>query len=141
MMEECGREVANSVDKVVEYLQQYKEWWVMLMRSEREKVVVLLEAAEREVEYCVMKGTVPFNPLARALCSLPSEELSIFEYSVTPPDLQTSCQAWATYSLTLQALIDQFSALPPPSNPQSQLSLSRSQSSAKPSKVEIGKKP
>lgn len=116
-MEECGQEVARSVDSAIEYLQWYKQWWVDLLATEREKVAVIVEKAIEEAEHCLGREAIPMNPLAKALCSLSSEDLQIFQYSVTPPDVLTLCQTWASYSLTLQALIDQFTALPaaPPS--------------------------
>lgn len=138
LMEECGQEVANSVDKAIECLQQYKEWWVDLLRTEREKVAVFIEAATEEAEYCLVRSAYPINPLAKALCSLSSEELLIFKYSVTPPDMPTLCQAWASYSLTLQTLIDQFSdPLPPTFNPQPNLSLSHALATIKPDQIRL----
>lgn len=133
LMEECGKEVALSVDKTVQCLREYKDLWTEFIRAEREKATVLIDAAVEEAEYCLVRKATPITPLAKALCILPAQELLVFQYSVKPPDLVALFQSWVTYSLSFETLIDRFSN----PIPQPQPSFSHSLASVKSHQIRL----
>lgn len=111
-MENCSREFDELINKCIAYLAEYRGWWLQRMQAEREAFTTAIEAAVQATANCLDQGTEPLSGLAMALWTLSPEELQVFSYFTTPPDLQSLCQTMVTHQSHLQSLCERFSAMP-----------------------------
>ena len=111
-LEQCHREFADMMQKCIAFLTEYRELWLQRLQLEKENLQQAIEAAIQETTDCLDKDMKPVSPLARAIWSVPTEELEVFSYSVNPPSLQTLCESWAFYQNYLQSLCERFSQSP-----------------------------
>ena len=112
----CGEDITVAIDSVIEYLQRYKEMILGVIENERETVHTALETAIRMAQEHVFRGIPVTNPLSQAFLSLPSEELAVFRYSITTPDIVGLCTNWITYENRLNSLYHQFEYVLNPPN-------------------------
>ena len=83
---------------------EYRDWWLEQLQSEKSELNALLETAWQEATACLVEDTKPVSGLALALWTFPSQKLQVVSYSLNPPDLQTLCQTWTSYTNSISAL-------------------------------------
>ena len=111
-MENCCREFDELTNKCIAYLAEYRNWWLQRMQAEKEALAAAIEAAVQATANCLDQESEPVSGLAMALWTLSPEELQVFSYFITLPDLQNLCQTMVTYQNHLQSLSDRFSVIP-----------------------------
>jgi len=104
LYESCCEELSATIDLVIDFLNQYREWKVRSLRQEQAEVVATVNAALQEAEECIALGSEPRNKLARAILLLPTEELTVFAYSINVPHVQEIFEHLVTNENTLQSL-------------------------------------
>lgn len=103
-MEDFSHQFDDLIQKCIDYLTEYRDWWMQQLQTEKQQLAETIEAAVLETSICLDQGTEPASALAHALWTLPAKDLQVFKYSITPPDLQTLCQSWASSHNSLQDL-------------------------------------
>ena len=111
-MEQCSREFTNLLQNCINYLTEYRTWWAQRLHAEKEELAVAIETAIQEATNCVDQGVEPVSALAQAVLTLTTEELRVFSYTVSPPDLSGLCQSWAQYENHLKSLCERFNPIP-----------------------------
>ena len=99
-MEQCSREFGDMMQKCINYLVEYRTWWLQQLQTEKEELVLAIETAIREVTDCLDQGVEP----GRAVWTFPNEELQVFKYTMSTPDLPELCKNWASYENDLKRL-------------------------------------
>jgi len=97
IIDQFGQEFSASVDNVISQVQNYKNSVLQWLRTEKEQISTTIETAIKEAQNCLAQGSQYASPLVEALWVLPPEELRMVTFSVTPPDLQSICDAWIIY--------------------------------------------
>ena len=97
LMDQFGKELSASVDSAIEALRQFKDVKLQWLRKEKEQLSMVIEAAVKEAQACLARGTQPTTELAQKLWTLPSHQLPQVSYSLTPPDLRIISH-WVHYS-------------------------------------------
>lgn len=105
-MEQFCKEFSELIKVCINYLDEYKTWWLQQMQTEKEALSALIEAAVHETNNCLDQGLIPTNPLALALWNSPSDELQVVSCSIRFPDLPNLCQTWVSYQNTVDILCD-----------------------------------
>ena len=103
-IEEFSSEFDGMMKKCIDYLGEYRTWWLECLHTEREQLYEVIEAAVVETTHCLDQGVEPVSGLGLALWSLAPEELQVVNCTVTTPNLQDWCQTWAVYSNRMQEL-------------------------------------
>ena len=111
-MEQCSSEFADMVQTCINYLAEYRTWWLQQLRTDKEVLALAVETAIEETTTCLDQGVEPVSALGRAIWTLPTEELQVFSYTVSTPDLPTLCQSWASYQNHLRSLCERFCPIP-----------------------------
>lgn len=99
-MQQCILDVVSLMGAITEYLHDYLYAWLDAKLQETAAVSVAIDSAIEELESSLEKGRTPSSPLAQTLLTAPLEQLQIFSYSVTPPDLATFCSSFVTTRLS-----------------------------------------
>lgn len=81
-IDQFSREFAEMIQKCIDYLNEYRTWWLQHLQATKEELSATIEAAVQEASHCLDNGIEPISVLAQA----------VFNYSITTPDLQTSSQ-------------------------------------------------
>ena len=115
-MEQCSRDFAKMMQNCINYVTEYRDWWLQQLQTEKEALAVAIETAIQEATSSLDQGVEPVSALAQAMWVLPTEELHVFEYTVSAPDLSTLCTNWAHYHL--KSVSEGFAPAPeePPPN-------------------------
>lgn len=107
-IDQCCDNFNVLIESCITYLTDYRSWWLELLHTEKEQLLNAIETALQEAYNCLDQGTNPVGALAQALWTLPPEELHVFSYSITPPDLQSVCQTLASYQNNLLTLCERI---------------------------------
>jgi len=118
-MDQCSEEFWSSIEGGIAYLQQYRDWWLQWMQSEKEHAKTSIEAGIQEADSNLAKGSSPVNPIAKAIWTLPTEQLRLFTYTVAVPDLHALAQGWVTCSNGISTVADRLDKKPSPAVPKS----------------------
>ena len=105
-------EFADLMQNCINYLTEYRTWGLQQLQTEKEELALAVETAIQEATNCMDQGVEPVSALGRAMLTLPTEELQVFSYTVSTPDLPTLCQSWAHYQNHLKTLCERFNLLP-----------------------------
>ena len=108
LMDQYCVEVSASVEAAIEMLTEFRDSLVSKAQSDKEQASAAVEAAVEEAETCLARGSLPTSKLAQALWTVPPEELRVFSYSLTPPDLTASCKAWASSKNNFHHICNRF---------------------------------
>ena len=108
VMDRCMQEITTSMNAGIEFLTQYRDFWVQSVLAEKTHMVEIVEKAIQAAEKSLLQGGLQCSPLAQALFVLPARDFLVFQYSITPPDLQSGCQTWLSYTNTLSSLSDRY---------------------------------
>ena len=95
-MEQCSRDFADMMQKCINYLIEYRSWGLQKLHTEKEELALAVETAIQKATHYLDQGV---EPGGRAMWTVPIEELQVFEYTVSTPDLPVLCQSWARYQL------------------------------------------
>jgi len=87
-IEKHSHEIDEMIQMSINYLTEYRSWWLQYIQTEKETLSAAIEAAVQETTSCLDLGATPVSALSRALWVLPPEELQVVYCSVTIPDLQ-----------------------------------------------------
>jgi len=96
-MEQCSICFGDMMQKCINYLIEYRTGWLQQLHTDKEELTLAVETAIREATHCLDQGVEPGSALGRAMCTLSTEELHVFKYTVSTPDLSTLCVNWASY--------------------------------------------
>ena len=107
-VDQCGIEFANLMQTCMDYLHEYRSWWLQQLQTEKEELLSAIGTAIQEATNCLDQGIEPVNPLVQAMWSLPTEELEMFTYDVKAPDMQTLCASWMHCQNNLKSICDRF---------------------------------
>jgi len=107
-MEQFSREFDSMIQKCIDSLTDYRSSWQNKLHTEKEELSVSIETAVEETLGCLEQGTEPANALAQALWTLPAEELQVFHYSITAPDLGPFYLTCASHQNNLLTLCERF---------------------------------
>lgn len=113
-MDQCSEEFRNSIDAGIAYFGQYKDWVLQWMQSEKESARASFDAAINEAETCLARGSSPIDPMAQAMWTLPPEQLRLFTYTITPPDLHSLSQSWVTCENGIKTISERLNQIPTP---------------------------
>ena len=127
-IDQCCEHFNVLIENCITYLTDYRSWLLELLHTEREQLLNAIETALQEAYNCLDQGTEPVGALAQALWALPPEELQVFSYSITPPDLQSLCQTLASYQNNLLSLCERLKKPPTPKEARQSLTEDRSSS-------------
>jgi len=107
-LEQLTMEFDDLMQNCIRYMTEYRTWWLQTIQTEKAALAEAVETAIQETTACLDEGTEPENPIAQALWTLPAEDLQVVSYAISPPDLQTFCQTWVTYTNNLHCLYARF---------------------------------
>jgi len=112
-------EVSIFVDTTTAYISHYGEWMQGVLKGKREEVNTQIEVAIGEADVCAAQGILPSSPLARAVLTMPANQLeAIVACSINYPKMQEICESCFVYSNSLQSICDNYTyALHPAQNP------------------------
>ena len=110
--EQCSKECADFLQECINYLAEYRSWLLQKLQRDTEEMRSAVEQAIQEVNFCLEQGVEPAYPLAVAAWTLSCEELHVFRYTVTHPDLPSLCGTWVSYQNDLKTLCEGFPARP-----------------------------
>ena len=113
-MDQCREEFGNSIDAGIAYFGQYKDWVLQWMQSEKESAKAAFDAAINEADTCLARGSSPIEPMAKAIWTLPPEQLRLFTYTITPPDLHSLSQTWVTCENNIKTISERLNQIPTP---------------------------
>ena len=102
-MEQCFTEFGDMMQTCVDFMVDYRIWWLQKLQTDKEELALAIETAIQEVTHSG-PGVEPGSALGRAMWTFPTEELQVFKYTVSVPDLPTLCQNWASYDRDLKKL-------------------------------------
>jgi len=119
--EQCSTEFADLMQNCINYLSEYRTWWLQQLHTEKEELRSAIETAVQEVTTCLNQGVEPGSALAQAMWTGPIEGLEVFRYAVSAPDLKSLCESWASYQNNLKSISTRSLHRPLP-KPQSSLS-------------------
>ena len=111
-MEQCSSEFGEMMQNCINFLTEYRSWWLQQLHSEKEELALAVEAAIQEVTNCLCQGAEPVSALAQAVWTRPVEELQGFQYTVSTPDLPTLCPDWAHYQNHLKSFFERSHPIP-----------------------------
>lgn len=112
-MEQCSSEFADMMHNCINYLIEYRTWWLQQLQTNKEELSLVIETAIQETTHCLDQGTEPSSALGRAMWTLQIEKLQVFKYTLNSPDLTTLCQNWASYESHMKRLSLQSEAVSP----------------------------
>lgn len=107
-LEKCCREFDDLIQNCISYLTNYRAWWRQELQAEKEILQAAIDIAIEETTNCLDKGLEPVSSLALAMWELPPDELQMFSYEISAPDLETLCKSWASYQNNLEGLCENF---------------------------------
>ena len=100
------------IQSCIDYLIEYRSWWLQQLQTEKESLVFAIETAIQEATNCLDQGVEPVSALAQAMWKLAPEERQVFSYVVSVPDLSVLCQTWVYYDNRLKSIYERFSSIP-----------------------------
>lgn len=107
-IEQCSSELEAVVQSCINFLNEYRKWWVQQLQTEKEQLSAAVEAAIREANLCFDQSVEPVSSLAQALWKLAPENLQVFGYIVSTPDIQTLCESVLRYQNDFQKVSEWF---------------------------------
>jgi len=110
-MEQCSVEFAEMMQNCINYLTKYRTWWLQQLHTDKEELTLMVETAIQEATNYLDQGVEPGSALGRAMWTVPTEELQVFEYTVNTPDLPTLCPYWAHYQNRLKSIYESFHSI------------------------------
>lgn len=111
-IEQCSAEFSDLIQSCINYLTEYRSWWLHRLQTEKDELLVAFETAMQEATNCLSQGMEPTSPLAQAVWKLPPKDLQVFSYNMNVPDLQTLCQKWASYQNSLPTICERMKPIP-----------------------------
>jgi len=109
LLEQFCQEFDTMVQSCINFLTEYRTWWLHELQTEKEELQVTIETAVKETTDCLDQGLKPVGLLAQAIWTLPPAKLQVINYSITPPDLQGLSKTWVSYQNSLYCLSQRFS--------------------------------
>jgi len=106
--EQCSTEFGDMVQNCIDYLVRYRTSWLQQLQTAKEELALAIETAIQGATDCLDQGVEP----GRALWTLATEELQVFKYTVSTPDLSTLCPNWASYENHLKKLLTEGGSTP-----------------------------
>ena len=103
-MEQCSTDFADMMQTCINYLTEYRHWWLQQIQTSKEELALAIETAIQEATAYLDQGVEPGSALGKAMWTFSTEELQVFKYTVSAPDLTTLCQTWAFYENDLKRL-------------------------------------
>jgi len=73
-VDQCCIELVNLMQTCMDYLHEYRSWWLQQLQTEKEELLSAIGTAIQEATNCLDQGIEPVNPLVQAMWSLPTEE-------------------------------------------------------------------
>ena len=102
-MEQCSREFSDMMQHCINSLVEHRTQWLQQLQTNKEELSLAIETAIQEATDCLDQGVEPASALGRAMWTRPTEELQVFEYTVSAPDFSAMCQSWAYYKSDLKS--------------------------------------
>lgn len=103
-VEKCRIEFTEMMQNCINYLTEYRDWWVQQLQIEKEELRIGIETAIEEAANYLDRDLEPVSALGQAIWKLTPEELQVFSYEVHTPDLPSLCESWAHYQNTLKGI-------------------------------------
>lgn len=74
-IDQVSHEFEDLIETCVNYLTEYRSWWLQRLQIEKTELSAAIEAAVQKATDCLDQGTEPVGGLEQALWTLPPEEL------------------------------------------------------------------
>jgi len=106
---QCEEEMVTSVETAIASLVQYREKLTSQLRTEKNAMEEVVEAAVKEANEYLAGGPEPTCPLTKALWTLPIEQFAVVRFSVTSPDVNLFTQSLVSYHNDFALLLSSLS--------------------------------
>ena len=110
-VEKCCSEFSDMMQNCINYLTEYRNWWLQQLQIEKEGLLISIETAIEEATNCLDRGFEPVSVLGMAVWKLVPEELQMFSYEVSTPDMPSLCESWAHYQNSLKTICERFTKI------------------------------
>jgi hypothetical protein len=90
-MDSCEREFEELVNRAIDYLAQYKAWWLSEFHTKKEQIIAAFEREINEANYCLENGQSPVSELACKLLNTSYGASSLFRYALNNSKLEEFC--------------------------------------------------